>query len=365
MAPRRLRQVLGALFLIAVAAVTAVGLWQTSQATAPAFQVSRGTPSGIMGTTSTLVAVARERAQGAQVLARAEEALRHVEALMSTHLDSSEVSRLNRAPAGEEVALSPDTVAVLRAAKEAYGDTEGAFDATCRPLLEVWREAARSQVVPSETELARAREASSWGLLELTETGARKRAATAQVDLGGLAKGYGIDRAIAEMKQSGVLGGLVDGGGDLRCFGHAPEGESWNVDLHSPFDETLLLSLVLDEGAVCTSGNYARFVEIQGRRYSHIVDPRTGQPADAIPSATVLAPTALQADIWATALSVLGEEGLEWLPYGVDGMLVLGTADDYRIVCTPRVKEIMVQAPEHVTIVGKSAVTEASPARGG
>ncbi|MBN1459267.1 MAG: FAD:protein FMN transferase, partial [Armatimonadetes bacterium] len=282
---RRVRQVVSALFLLAVAAVTAVGLWKTSQAPTREFEVCRATPTGVMGTTSTLLAIARERARGEQALSRAEEALRRVEARMSTHLDSSEVSRLNQAQVGADVALSPETREVLRAAEAAYRDTEGAFDATCRPLLEVWREAAARNTAPSEETLRRARAASNWNLLDLTEIGARKRAATAQVDFGGLAKGYAIDQALAEIREAGALGGLVDVGGDLRCFGRPPEGEAWTVDLRSPFGDSLLLSLAIREGAVCTSGNYARFVEIGGRRYSHILDPRTGQPADAIPSA--------------------------------------------------------------------------------
>ena len=332
--------VAGAL-LLGLAALTGVALWQTSAGPSSSVQVLVSHPQGVMGTTCTLVAVTADRGMGKKALREAERALRRVEGLMSTWLTNSEISRLNRAAAGEEVALSLETSAVLHAARRAAAETEGAFDATCQPMLELWREAAKRDRLPSDSEVEYARVASSWDLVELTEGGARRHADSARVGLGGIAKGHGIDQAIDGMRTAGVLGGLVDVGGDLRCFGQPPEGNFWTVDVRDPFSEGRLVELEVWGAAVCTSGDYERFVEIEGRRYSHIVDPRTGRLTAAATSVTVVAQTATEADIWATALSVLGREGIERLPSGVEAMLVIGEADDYEMVCTPGFKDMM------------------------
>jgi thiamine biosynthesis lipoprotein len=160
-------------------------------------------------------------------------------------------------------------------------------------------------------------------------------------DLGGIAKGWAIDRAAEVLRRAGVSGGMVDVGGDLVCFGQPPDGQSWPVDIQDPLGPGHLASLHVSGGAVCTSGGYARFVEIGGRRYSHIIDARTGRPAEAALSVTVVAADAVTADIWATALSVLGTAGLERLPEGVEAMMMVGTEDDHRSICTAGLRALL------------------------
>ena len=172
-----------------------------------------------------------------------------------------------------------------------------------------------------------------------------------RVDLGGVAKGYGIDRAVAAMREAGVAGGLVDVGGDLRVFGKPPRGDRWEVMVRSPLTKGTIVTLKLTESAVCTSGSYFRFVKIGGRRFSHIIDPRSGQPAAGVASATVLAPDAATADGWATALSVLGQDGLELLPKQAEAMLVIGSKDAPRAVVTPGLKAAIVAGPPYPTTV--------------
>ncbi|MHC4180866.1 MAG: FAD:protein FMN transferase, partial [Planctomycetota bacterium] len=218
---------------------------------------------------------------------------------------------------------------------------EGAFDVTCRPLIELWLAAGERGVVPDQSEVAAARAASNWELFELTDTGATKRRATARVDLGGIAKGWAIDRAADVLRRADLSGGMVDVGGDLVCFGRPPQGESWPVTVQDPLGPGDLAKLRLPGGAVCTSGGYARFTEIAGKRYSHIIDPRTSRPADAALSVTIVADTAVTADIWATALSVLGPEGLEKLPNAVEAMIMMGTRDDHQILYTPGFADLL------------------------
>ena len=305
-------------------------------------------PRAVMGTECELKAVvpANRAGEARAALKRAERALRRVEALMSSHLADSEISRLNTAPPGALVPLSPWTLQVLRKAHSLWKTTGGAFDITCRPLLRLWKEGARRKRLPSEKEIQTARAASHWDLLELLPKGARKKAPGLQVDLGGIAKGFGIDRALEAMKKAGAEGGLVDVGGDLRVFGTSPgPGGTWKVKVRSPFGPSPLGSIDLREGAVCTSGGYFRYVEIQDRRFSHILDPRTGRPAEAAASVTVLGPNASLTDAWATALAVLGKEGLTFLEKerGLEALIVTGTRTSPETTLTPGMKSLFSQ----------------------
>jgi len=300
-------------------------------------EVSRR-PWGIMGTASQLKAVVpRWRVGEAEAaLAGAEGALRAVEARMSTYIELSELSRLNAAPAGEVVALSAETLAVLRLARGLHGQTDGAFDATCLGLFGLWARAGKIGRLPTDAEVAAVRATCGWEKIELLAGGARKRLAGAGIGLGGIAKGYAIDRALETIRRAGCDGGLVDVGGDVRCFGASARGDPWRVGVRNPFDTrggAFFGTLAVRDEAVCTSGNYERYSEIDGKRYSHIVDPRTGRPVDLAPSVTVVAPTAALADGWATALSVLGPAGLGRLPRdgGIDAMVVVGGPADYTI----------------------------------
>jgi len=334
----------GALF-VGLITLVGIGQWHIGVLRASRRIAVVRCPRAVMGTTCSMAAVVleRDRARAEDALRKAEGVLRAVEARMSRWLADSEISRLNAAPAGRHVPLSTDTLAVLRAAKEASVQTDGAFDVTCGPLVELWRRARRQGVLPQQSELSEARAACGWDQFELDQSGAVKRVAEARVDLGGIAKGYAIDRAVEVLQRAGLDGGLVDVGGDLRCFGRPITAERWPVDVQNPFVPGRLVELKVPGRAVATSGNYARFAEIQGRRYSHIIDPRTGRPAQAAASVTVIAPEAMTADVWATALSILRPDGFASLPKGVEAMLITGDQQDAQTHHTPGFRPLMVE----------------------
>ena len=296
-------------------------------------------PIGVMGT-ETVVTVTVEPdglSRAKRAMRAAEAALRDVEARMSTWIDSTEISLLNAAPAGKVVKLSAPSLAVLRLSRDLARQTDGAFDVTCRPVLQVWKRAGKAKRLPTEAELAEARRHAGWDKLTLAADGASKTSPGAAVDLGGIAKGYAIDRAVEAMQAHKPLGGIVDVGGDVRCFGRRAGGGKWRVGVRDPFDvQSMFVTLAVDEAAVCTSGNYFRFVEIAGKRHSHIVDPRSGLSADAAPSVTVVARSAALADAWATALSVLGPAGLRRLPKGggIEAMIVTGKPGEVTVHMT-------------------------------
>ncbi len=296
------------------------------------------TPFGVMGTTCELTAVASPRKieNVERGLAAAEAALRQVEVHMSKHLDASQIGAINAAPAGEIVQLSPETLQLIRRSRELTEKTDGAFDPTCLPLIKVWASAGKEGRVPSETELALAKKLSGWEHFEFVDGGIRKKTDGAGIDLGGIAKGYGIDQAAEAMISAGIARGLVNVGGDVRCFGTRKDGGNWMVAVENPFGGEYIAVLKLRDEAVCTSGNYERFTDIDGKRYSHIVDPRTGFAAEITPSVTVIAPNATLADAWATALSVLGADGLKLIDpdSGIEAMIVIGDPETYEMIRT-------------------------------
>lgn len=334
----------GRAVVVALAVVTLIALWKTG-GTGPESSLVAvvRTPVGIMGTTCTLVAVVPQgRVSAAQQgLEDAERALRQVDALMSTYIDGSEVSIVNRSEAGVTVSLSPSTLAVVAAGREFSRATAGAFDPTCRPLLDLWRRAGMNNQMPHDEERILAREASSWADFEVVNDGLRKTRDSARLDLGGVAKGYGIDRAFAAVEAAGCEGVLVDVGGDVRVGGVDDRGEKWKVVVRDPFGTSVFSSFELGSGSVCTSGSYERFVEIDGVRFSHIIDPRTGFPVRQSPSVTVFADEAMSADAWATALSVLGPEGLADLPSGVEALIVAGDASNCTVHATAAMESLL------------------------
>ena len=147
----------------------------------------------------------------------------------------------------------------------------------------------------------------------------------------------------AKVRADGTLV-TSDHAGSIHQVGAALDGDSWKIGITNPFDPDKLCGrLALREGAVATSGNYRRFSVIDGKRYSHILDPRTGRPTDAAASVTVIAPDCTTADVWATALSVLGTEGLKKVEAidGLEAMMIVGTPDDHRIEMTSGFKEYL------------------------
>jgi len=177
-------------------------------------------------------------------------------------------------------------------------------------------------------------------ILDANEMTVRFAAEGMKIDLGGIAKGLAIDKAIEAIKEAGGLGALVDIGGDIRCYGKTPKGQKyWFVGLQNPdleSEEQILFTLKLSAGAVATSGDYQRFVVIGGRHYSHIINERTGSSAEALSSVTIIAGSATDADALATAVSVMGaEKGIELIEKcpGTEAIMV-SPAPEYKITKT-------------------------------
>ncbi len=261
-----------------------------------------------------------------QAIEAAFEEMKKVDTLMSTYKENSEVSILNRE--GENH-LSTETLQVIGEAINFSEITGGAFDITCRPLINLWKKAKKEQVIPSPQEIKEALSLVGYEKIKILPEGdvVRFKQKGMQIDLGGIAKGYAVDRAIEALRKNGIRRALVNAGGDLYALGNGPGGEKWKVGIQDPREEDKLLGIIkVKDVGVATSGDYQRYFTIEGKRLSHIVNPKTGQTVQDVPmSVTVIAPHATTTDALATGVFVLGPqkgmELIESLPQ-VEGMIV-------------------------------------------
>jgi len=257
-------------------------------------------------------AVSARTKQADRAIDAAFAAIAQVNNLASSYLPQSEISRFNTSRDGA-VHLSAQTVAILRRAHEISELTGGAFDVTAAPLIRLWKQTIESQQPPDAAQLDAAKKLVGYKALVLGPNSVKANTPGMHIDLGGIAKGYAIDQAVDALKANGIANALVDAGGDGYALGTRPDGTPWRLGVQDPDKpkETARLGglvLVLSHTAYATSGDYQQFVEIDGVRYAHIIDPRTGRPARKAASVTVIAPDCTTADALATAVSVLGVE---------------------------------------------------------
>jgi len=242
--------------------------------------------------------------------------IRQLNGILSDYDSQSELSRLSKtAGTGRAVPVSEDLWRVLSAAQAVSEQSHGAFDATVGPIVRLWRRARRQRQMPSTERRERARQRVGYRLLTLEPNthAVRLDREGMKLDLGGIAKGYAVDEAFKVLQKHGIRRALVDAGGDIRLGDPPPDRDGWRVGV-APLEVAAKPSryLSLSGCAVATSGDAWQYVEIMGRRYSHIVDPRTGLGLTDHSSVTVVAPDGTTADALASAVSVLGpEKGLK------------------------------------------------------
>jgi thiamine biosynthesis lipoprotein len=272
----------------------------------------RALSGAVMGTDFTLEAFGSDPELLERALSAAEAELRRVEDLMTTWRDSP-LTRLNSRSGQGPVEVPLELAQMVDQALRIAGATEGAFDPTWHSVGRLWDFKADPPVVPDAQRIAEALERVGWNRVSVDlEASTVELPAGTTIGLGGIAKGYGVDRAMAVLRQHGVEHGLVNAGGDLRTVG-TEAGVPWKVAIRHPRRRGELMAEVpVSNMCVVTSGDYERFFELDGVRYHHILDPRTGRPATGCMSATVIGPEASLSDALATALCVMGpERGLE------------------------------------------------------
>lgn len=261
-----------------------------------------------MGTSFQVVAYAPDESAAATAFAGAFARIAALDALLSDYKPESVVSQLSAASPTQR-SVDTDVFAVLERAQHFSRLTDGAFDVTVGPLTKLWRRARRRNQLPDPLLLADARQAVGYAFLKLTSETRTVELSRPhmRLDLGGIAKGYAADEAVATLRSLGVTRVLVNAGGDIVAGDPPPGHPGWRVGV-APLDASKPPSqiLLVRNAAVATSGDAWQFVELNGTRYSHIIDPKTGLGLTDRSSVTVIARDGTTADALASALSVMG-----------------------------------------------------------
>jgi thiamine biosynthesis lipoprotein len=258
---------------------------------------------------------------------------------MSTYREDSEISRFNRlATAGEKFRVSPDFMRVMQMAKKVFTITDGAWDGTIKPLVDLWGfgSEGKKAVFPPAAAVRQRLQAVGFDAIQIVDDRYLvKRKASVNLSLASIAKGYGVDQIAALLRDSGFKNFLVEIGGEVYAAGHRKDGLPWRIGINTPRKEASLDQVYkvvnLTDGAMATSGDYRNFFEIDQNRYSHVIDPRSGYPVtNGVVSASVLSADCTFADGLATALIVMGaDKGIELVNRleGVDCLIVEMQAD--------------------------------------
>lgn len=264
--------------------------------------------------------------------------MKRLEGLMSFFLESSEVSKLNRAAGQYEVELSDEVLFVLNKAKHYSEICKGSFDITLAPLARLWGIFTSSEKIPLQEEINEALKLTGHNYLSINnELKTSKLEKSEQcVDLGAIAKGYAADRAIEIYKQYGVESAFVNLGGNVAVLGNKPNGDSFRVGIQNPLLQRgqCLGAVNAANKTVVTSGDYVRYFEKDNKKYHHILDPRTGYPAESsLMSTTIVSKESIAADALSTAIFILGLEA---------GIKLIDSQEDMEAIFITKDKEIYV-----------------------
>ncbi|NOW05208.1 FAD:protein FMN transferase [Clostridium beijerinckii] len=264
--------------------------------------------------------------------------MKRLEGLMSFFLESSEVSKLNRAAGQYEVELSDEVLFVLNKAKHYSEICKGSFDITIAPLARLWGIFTSSEKIPLEEEINEALKLTGHNYLSINnELKTSKLEKSGQcVDLGAIAKGYAADRAIEIYKQYGVESAFVNLGGNVAVLGNKPNGDLFRVGIQNPLLQRgqCLGAVNAANKTVVTSGDYVRYFEKDNKKYHHILDPRTGYSAESfLMSTTIVSKQSIAADALSTAIFILGLE---------DGIKLIDNQEDMEAIFITKDKEIYI-----------------------
>jgi len=267
-----------------------------------------------MGTSWHVSYIAADSIDEAAMQHGIEGVLQQVEQSMSTYRADSEISRFNALSPDTWFAVSSDFFMVLSTALVVGRQSEGAYDVTVAPLVGLWGfgPSPALQAPPAQAAIEKLLDQVGQDKLRLDGEGLRiRKLAPLTLDFSSIAKGYAVDRVAHWLTEKGVERYLVEVGGEMKMSGLSHRGDPWRIAIEQPDSggRSVAAAISVTDSAVATSGDYRNFFELEGRRYSHSIDPRSGHPvAHDLVSVTVIHPGAMMADAWATALIVLGRE---------------------------------------------------------
>ncbi len=239
--------------------------------------------------------------------------VKRIEQRYSRYKENSVLSDINRvAEQGGSISIDDETRALLNYADTCYQQSDGLFDITSGILREVWD--FKSQKIPSEQAIKSLLPRIGWDKVIISEANIQFTRPGMQLDFGGIGKEYAVDRAAAICQANGIQHGVVDLGGDIKIIGAHADGRPWSIGIRHPRRPGQLIgSIAVYQGSVASSGDYERNIILQGKRYSHILNPKTGWPVRGLASITVLADQCVVAGSLATITLLKEKQGKRWI----------------------------------------------------
>ena len=273
--------------------------------------------------------------------------LERINQLMSTYIPDSELSRLNQSKAGVAFSLSADSVKVLDESLRLNAITDGAFDVTVGPLVNLWGFGPNGRITkqPTRSEIEAVRGYVGGNMVTLSGSNVVKSHDKTYIDFSSIAKGYAVDRIAEILEQNGITSYLVEVGGEMRLSGNKPDGKAWTVAVEKPVTDRRDIQFLFSPGdmGMATSGDYRNYFEENGERFSHTIDPRTARPiTHKLASVTILHESAMSADALATAINVLGPiTGLEFAEkHNIAAYMLIKTDEGFAEVLSTRFKTL-------------------------
>jgi len=298
-----------------------------------------------MGTTYHITVVAGYFNNVVSLKEKVEKRLEEINQSMSTYRKDSEISRFNaQNDVGEKVYVSGDFIHVMGVGEKLNTLSEGAWDGTVKPLVDLWGfgSGSRERRVPQKKDILKLLHEIGFNHIEISDNGYLvKHRAAVTLDFASIAKGYGVDQIADLLGKNGIENFLFEIGGEVFASGHRIDGKPWRVGINTPLKDAAVdkvyKAINLYNKALATSGDYRIFFEVNGKRFSHVLDPRTGYPVtNGVVGVSIIADTCTFADGLATAIMVMGhEKGIELMDTlpNIEGLIVVqetdGTLKDY------------------------------------
>jgi thiamine biosynthesis lipoprotein len=261
----------------------------------------------LMGTLVEISVFGKDEDRSQLAIQNAFNEIQRIEGLMSTHISTSEISKINQSAGIKPTPTTTEVFEVISRALYWAEKTQGALDISLEPIQELWDFYGDHPSLPDEKILKQMLQKVDHKKIKLENQTVFLMEKEMGINLGAIAKGYAVDRAIKILKNSNIQHALINAGGDLKAIGSRPDKTEWKIGLQHPrIPESILASFSLSEKSVATSGDYQKYFDHEGTRYHHILNPKTGYPATNAMSATVVTNTVMDADALSTALFVMG-----------------------------------------------------------
>ncbi|WCO03274.1 FAD:protein FMN transferase [Psychroserpens ponticola] len=265
----------------------------------------------LMGSRFDITVVAKDSTEANSYIQLATDEISRIESLISSWDSNSQTSKINSKAGIEPVKVNKELFDLIKRSLAITQLTDGAFDISYASMDRIWKFDGSMTEMPSETEIKASVSKVGFKNIELNETNLTVflKIKGMKIGFGAIGKGYAADKAKSLLIEKGVVSGIINASGDMSTWGKQTNGEDWKVAITNPLNKNKTFALLpITDGAVVTSGNYEKYVNFNGIRYTHIIDPRTGYPSTGIISVTVFAPKAELADALSTSVFVMGKD---------------------------------------------------------